>query len=189
MDSVENAHIRAVPAFIPPSEPVEQQSPPTGLGLFHEVCFTGDRLQLHKRGGRVVIYGRTGRDMTARFRALAEAAAALPCASCVIDATGVAGDAEGPVKPGARVAWCFDLLEYDGDDMRELPLLFRRAKLAGLLRQAGSAVLRYSETFADPDRLLAAVKAQGLPGIVSKLGMQPYVSGSNPGWTMIRWGA
>lgn len=65
--------------------------------------------------------------------------------------------------------------------MRELPLMFRRAKLSGLLRQAGSAVPHYSETFADPERLLAAAVEQGLPGIVSKRGLESYVSGCNQG--------
>ena len=47
-------------------------------------------------------------------------------------------------------------------------------------------VLRFSEPFADPVRLLAAAERQGLEGIVSKLGHQPYRSGKNPGWVKVK---
>ncbi len=53
---------------------------------------------------------------------MAQAAAALPCKSCIIDAEGVALDAEGRPdfralaggQKHGRVAWCFDLMEING---------------------------------------------------------------------------
>jgi hypothetical protein len=54
--------------------------------------------------------------------------------------------------------------------------------LRHLLNKADDHVLRFSEPFPDPVKLLAAAESQGLEGIASKLGHQPYRSGKNPGW-------
>lgn len=177
-----------MPAFVKPSEPVEQPSPPLDeAGWYHEVQFDGDRLQLHKRGKRAIIFAKTGKDVTARFGDLAAAVAALPCTSCVIDCKAVPPDSPAQIgrQKHARVAWCFDLLELDGRDMRPLPLMFRRVKLSELVEAAGSPLLRFSEAFPDPQHLLAAARDRGLRGIVSKLGLQPYVSGRNEGWISV----
>lgn len=180
--------------FIPPAEPIEQSVPPSGKGWCHEVKFDGYRLQLVKDGERVVIWSKNGKDFTARFRDLARVAEALPCKSCAIDAEGVALDAEGRPdfralvggQKHSRVAWCFDLLEIDGRDMRSFPLVTRRVRLKALLKKAGDEVLRYSDSFPDPLKLLAALDERGLEGIVSKKADQPYVSGKNRGWVKVK---
>lgn len=184
------SYICAVSAltFIRPSEPVEQSSPPLDeVGWYHEVQFDGDRLQLHKRGKRTIIFAKTGKDATARFGDLAAAVAALPCSSCVIDCKAVPPDSPAQIgrQKHTRVAFCFDLMELDSRDMRPLPLLFRRVKLSELVEAASSPVLRFSEAFPDPQHLLAAARERGLRGIVSKLGLQFYVSGSNEGWISV----
>jgi ATP-dependent DNA ligase len=58
--------------------------------------------------------------------------------------------------------------------------------LRHLLNKADDHVLRFSEPFPDPVKLLAAAETQGLEGIVSKLGHQPYRSGKNPGWIKVK---
>lgn len=181
-------------AFIPPSEPVEQNLPPQGKGWVHEVKFDGYRLQLHKDGDRGFIWSKNGKDFTARFRDIAKAVAELPCKTCILDAEGVALDAEGRPdfralvggQKHSRVAWCFDLLEIDGRDMRAFPLLTRRVRLAALLKKAGNELLRMSDTFPDPMKLLAALDERQLEGIVSKRSDQPYVSGKNRGWIKVK---
>lgn len=181
-------------AFIPPSEPIEQSTPPAEKGWIHEVKFDGYRLQLHKEGDRAFIFSKNGKDFTARFRDLAKAAAALPCKSCIIDAEGVALDAEGRPdfralvggQKHSRVAWCFDLLELDGRDTRAWQLVTRRARLGALLKRAGCELLRFSEPFPDPNRLLQVLDGKGLEGIVSKRTDQPYVSGKNRGWVKVK---
>lgn len=180
-------------AFIPPSDPVEQTTQPTGKGWCHEVKFDGYRLQLHKAGERALILSKNGKDLTSRFRDVARAVAELPCQSCIIDAEGCALDAEG--RPDFRalvggqkdkVAWCFDLLEVDGRDMRPFPLVTRRVRLKSLLKRADSDILLTSKTFTDPAKLLDACDARGLEGIVSKKADQPYVSGKNRGWVKVK---
>lgn len=181
-------------AFIPPSEPVEQSAPPSGKGFVHEVKFDGYRLQLHKHGDDVVILSKNGKDLTARFRSIANALSAVKVKSCIIDAEGVALDAQGLPdfralvggQKHGKVAWCFDLLEIDGRDMRPFPLVTRRVRLQALLKRAGEECLRYSDNFPDAVALLAKLDSMKLEGIVSKKADQPYVSGKNRGWIKVK---
>ena len=179
--------------FIPPAEPVLAETPPKGKGWCHEVKFDGYRLQLHKADGRSLILSKNGKDFTARFRDIARAVAELPCQTCIIDAEGCALDAEG--RPDFRAlvggqkdkaAYCFDLLEIDGRDMRPFPLITCRVRLKALLKRAGADRLLYSEAFGDPAKLLDACDAQGLEGIVSKRQDQAYVSGKNRSWVKVK---
>lgn len=181
-------------AFIVPSQPVLRKQPPSGPQWIHEVKFDGWRAQLHKTGEEVVIFTRKGNDYTKFFPAIRDSLLTLPAASAIIDAEIVAYVSDG--KPDFRAltenatgplcAWCFDLLELNGQDLRSLPLIARRVHLRHLLARADDDGLRYSEEFPDPLKLLAAVNDAGLEGTVSKLGYQPYRSGKNPGWIMVK---
>src|SRR5215470_5993021 len=78
--------------------------------------------------------------------------------------------------------YCFDLLELNGRDFREQPLVQRRARLEALLKRARCNLIRFSEAFPDPDTLLAECARRGLEGIVCKRKDSPYRSGSRSGW-------
>jgi hypothetical protein len=68
---------------------------------------------------------------------------------------------------GDLCAWCFDLLELNGRGLRRRTLIERKAMLRHLLNKADDDVLRFSEPFQDPVKLLAAAESQGLEGISS----------------------
>jgi bifunctional non-homologous end joining protein LigD len=70
-----------------------------------------------------------------------------------------------------------------------VPLEERRARLHQLLCGADGDLLRFSESFDDPDKLLAAAVELGLEGIVSKKRDQPYRSGKNTGWIKVKTAA
>jgi bifunctional non-homologous end joining protein LigD len=89
-------------------------------------------------------------------------------------------------KAGHLCAWCFDVLELNGRDLRPLPLIERKSKLRDLLIKADDDGLRYSEEFEDAEKLLVVATKQGLEGIVSKKADQPYVSGKNVGWIKVK---
>ena len=65
-------------------------------------------------------------------------------------------------------AWCFDLMMINGMDVRQEPLEHRRERLQALLANADGDLLRFSESFDDPVKLLEAAVKLGLEGIVSK---------------------
>jgi len=179
-------------AFIVPSAPVLKPSPPLGPDWLHEVKHDGWRAQLHRRGAGAVILSKSGKDISGRFAPIRAILLTLP--ACIIDAEVVGCDADG--MPDFRslmagnshglCAWCFDLLSIGGKDVRRVPLEERRARLHQLLSGADGDLLRFSEAFDDPEKLLAAAVKLGLEGIVSKKRNQPYRSGKNVGWVKVK---
>jgi bifunctional non-homologous end joining protein LigD len=91
---------------------------------------------------------------------------ATPCAPCrcIIDAELVGCDADGVPDFHALTtgnnhgccAFCFDLMMVDGKDVRAEPLEQRRERLQLLLARADGDLLRLSESFDDPHKLLEA---------------------------------
>jgi len=158
------------------------------------VKFDGWRAQLHKRGDDVVIFTRNGHDYTGRFPAVRDSLLSLPARSAIIDAEIVVCDSDDKpdfhaLMDGQRenlCAWCFDLLELNGQKERKRPLIERKIMLRHLLIKGDNDVLRYSEEFPDAEKLLAVASKQGLEGIVSKKGSQQYVSGKNSGWIKVK---
>ncbi len=69
-------------------------------------------------------------------------------------------------------ARCFDLMMIDGKDVRHEPLERRRERLQALLASADGDLLRLSESFDDPHKLLEAAKL-GFEGIVSSGATKP----------------
>jgi bifunctional non-homologous end joining protein LigD len=66
--------------------------------------------------------------------------------------------------------YAFDLLLWRYHDMKEHPLVRRRAQLEAVLKRgnAGTRLIRFSESVSDAEALLAACTRRGLEGIVSK---------------------
>jgi bifunctional non-homologous end joining protein LigD len=180
--------------FIVPSVPVLKPEPPRGDQWLHEVKFDGFRAQLHKNGDDVAIFTRRGNDYTKRFPAIRDSLIVLPAHSAIIDAEIVVCDGDGKPDFNALMegkaddlcAWCFDLLEINGRGMRRRGLVERRAMLRHLINWADDHVLRFSENFPDPIKLLKVANQAGLEGILSKLRSQPYRSGKNPGWIKVK---
>ena len=180
--------------FIHPSSPVPGRDAPTGQGWIHEVKFDGWRIQLHKAGEAVTLFSRKGSDFTTRFPQLRDAVTCLPCKSAIIDAELVAcaddGHPDFHVLMTGRMdglcAWCFDLLELNGRDLRDRRLTERKNALRRLLIKADDDTLRYSEEFPDAEKLLRVVQKMGLEGVVSKKADEPYVSGKNPNWIKVK---
>ena len=170
-------------AFIVPSAPVLKKSPPVGPEWLHEIKHDGWRAQLHRQEAGAVILSKSGKDISGRFASVRAALRKLP--PCIIDAEIVGCDADG--IPDFRslmagnahgyCAWCFDLMAIDGRDVRDEPLEHRRERLHSLLSGADADLLRFSEAFDDPLKLLEAAVQLGLEGVVSKRRDQPYRSG------------
>ena len=122
--------------FIPPAQPIERARPPKGLDWLHEVKWDGYRCQLSKLGDRVVVYSRNGKEFTGRFSGIWEALRDLPAKSAIIDAEIVACREDGApdfralhsgnYNDGVLCAWCFDLMELNGIDLTQLPLMARK---------------------------------------------------------------
>ena len=192
---VHGKKISSLPAFVAPQLCVALERPPGGAGWVHEVKFDGYRMQLRVTDGKARLRTRKGLDWTEKFAAIARAAAKLP--DCIIDGEICALDHNGAPdfaalqaalsdgKTDALIFFVFDLLFADGEDLRPLPLIDRKARLEALLKKARTgAPLHYVEHFASGgDAVLELACRMNLEGIISKRAAAPYRSGRGDDWS------
>jgi bifunctional non-homologous end joining protein LigD len=185
-----------LPDFVEPQFCRVVARPANDAGWVHEIKFDGYRMQLRVEGGAVTLKTRKGLDWTAKFPAIAAAAASLP--EALIDGEIVALDDSGipsfaalqaalsETKTDNLVFFAFDLLFENGEDLRPAPLSERKERLEALLdvHGDGGSRLRYVEHFAtDGDAVLQSACEAGLEGIVSKRLDAPYTVGRTGSWT------
>jgi bifunctional non-homologous end joining protein LigD len=179
------------PDFVQPSLATLHADAPRGKEWVHEIKFDGYRIEARLHRGKVRLLTRKGLDWTARFLPIADAVAALPATTALIDGELVVEDDKGvsnfsllqtDLKDDRtdRFVYCaFDLLYLDGRDLRAEPLMARKAALARLLGKTGRAGrVRYVEDLeGDGPLILKHACAMHLEGVVSKLRDAPYASG------------
>jgi DNA ligase-1 len=166
----------------------------------------GIRLQLIRRHGEVALWSRGEERLDGRFPEIEDAAAAL-ARDCVIDGELLAWrqgeDAPMPFtalqtriqrrKPGAKTladtparVQAYDLLELDGEDLRERPLDERRALLQQLLDAHGDPRIAVSPQVHASDweaaaRLREDARARGVEGLMLKRASSAYQGGRKRG--------
>lgn len=145
-----------------------------------EVKLDGFRALALLNGGEVELWSRNRKPLS-DYPEITAALSAVHCANAVIDGEIVALDEQGRSRfqllqgrglTGERptiVYYAFDLLHHDGKSLLEVPLEERQKALERLIGKRGGTV-RISPVFEmKPADLLAAVRAQGLEGIIAKL--------------------
>ena len=81
------------------------------------------------------------------------------------------------------VLFAFDLIEHDGDDLRDLPLIERKRRLSKLIGKAKRRAIQFVEHLTgDGPTVFEHVCRMGLEGIVSKRTDAPYRSGPSKTW-------
>ncbi|HXC96428.1 MAG TPA: DNA ligase D [Edaphobacter sp.] len=187
-----------LPEFIPPQLAQQSETPPASKGWLHELKLDGYRIQGRKEGPRVRLLTRTGLDWTHRMKTIATQVSTLPCHQAIFDGEVVVLDERGntsfadlqaafqedPKKP--LTYFIFDLLHLDGRNLRNRPLLERKAILDSLLTSSGEYI-RYSEHL-DSNGTEIFRKACELhaEGIVSKRADGRYISGRTSDWLKIK---
>lgn len=180
-----------LPDFVPPSLATLHADAPRGKGWLHEIKFDGYRIEARLERGTVRLLTRNRQDWTHRFMAIADAVAALPAETALLDGELVVENDKGvssfsllqtdlKAHRGDRlVYYIFDLLHLNGRDLCQEPLVARKAALQRLLKTTGkNGIIRYTEDFdEDGPILLKHACGMGLEGIVSKRRDAPYRSG------------
>jgi ATP-dependent DNA ligase len=82
--------------------------------------------------------------------------------------------------------YAFDLIEHDGEDMRNRPFLNRKAALARLLRNTEAGILFNEHIAADGPIVFAHACRLGPEGIVSNRVDGTYRSSLRRGWIKVR---
>jgi bifunctional non-homologous end joining protein LigD len=80
----------------------------------------------------------------------------------------------------------FDLLELDGEDLRALPLVDRKKRLARLLGGRRLGIVLSDHTDDDGATIFQQACKLGLEGIVSKRLTAPYRSGPSRDWLKVK---
>lgn len=179
-----------LPAFQNPQLCTLVDSVPTGAGWLHEMKYDGYRALVAVADGSAKVYTRNGLDWTDKFGGIAEAAAALPVSSALIDGEIVAfkdgkpdfstlKDAIG--AGGAMTLFAFDLLSLDGEDVTGLTTVERKERLRVIVGEDGR--LEFSEhVLGSGEQLFDAMCREGMEGVVSKRADAPYTGGRNRTW-------
>jgi bifunctional non-homologous end joining protein LigD len=188
--------IRRLPAgFVIPLQPVKASRPPSGPGSVHEIKHDGYRMIVHRDGPTVRLYSRNAYDWTERLAAIAATAGRIKATSFTIDGEAVVLGPDGlsrfeelSRREAARTAilYAFDLIEHDGEDLRKLPLLDRKAALARLLRDTEAGILLNEHVAEDGPTAFAHACRLGAEGIVSKKVDGTYRSGPSRAWIKVR---
>jgi bifunctional non-homologous end joining protein LigD len=188
--------IKGLPAgFIFPAQPVLRLKPPAGTDWVHEIKHDGYRMIVHRDGPTVRLYSRNACDWTVRLAAIAAAAERINAKSFTIDGEAVVLGPDGlsqfeelSRREAAQTAilYAFDLIEHDGEDLRSLPFLNRKAALARLLRDTEASILLNEHIVEDGATVFAHACQLGAEGIVSKRVDGTYRSGPCRVWIKVR---
>jgi len=186
--------------FVEPMKAKFVAAPTQGERWIYELKFDGYRAIAIKNGRNVELLSRSRKGLTARFPDVADAVAALDREQLVLDGEIVALDKKGrssfqllqgselgTVRPDI-VYYVFDLLDENGRNLRDFPLVERKEQLQKILRENDGGVIRFSgEIRGDPRDLLAETKRLGLEGIIGKRSDSVYEAGKRSGaWIKLK---
>jgi DNA ligase D-like protein (predicted polymerase) len=167
-----------------------------------EPAWDGHRVLATRVGAAVRLAALDHREWTATFTAITRALAALPVARMALDGVVCAFDDRGAPSfdalraavaantPATAVLVAWDLLWLDDDDLRDLPLSVRRARLATLLAGAPAVVVPSQALDGDVPRVVAATAALGLRGVVVRANAGDYAArwrGCTPTGAPLDW--
>jgi len=183
-------------SFVEPMDCLSVSKLPEGLEWIWQIKLDGYRVLAVKTGTGVTLFSRRRKSLNRQFPYIAEALGDLP-AGTVVDGEVVAIDESGRPNfnllqnfraDASRIQYyIFDLLCWEDRDLTRVPLVERRALLKSVvvIREKRIRIADYFETA--PKDLLAAVRGQGLEGIIGKRGDSVYQPGKRSGaWIKYR---
>src|SRR2546422_6933979 len=183
-----------------------REQPFSKPGWLFELKLDGYRVRAARQRGAARLVPRTGHAIAPSFPEIARALTALPYEGFIFDGELVVPDEAGrpsfqrlqnrakvsralEVRRAAvetpAVLYVFDLLAFDGYDVRPLPLEQRKALLEQIVPRVGP--IKYLSHFEkDGEALYEQVVKMGLEGIVAKKADSSYRAGRSPNWLKIR---
>jgi bifunctional non-homologous end joining protein LigD len=191
-----------LPATLSPQLATLVSETPSDGGWLYEIKFDGYRIvaRVDEASDDVRLLTRRGNDWSARMPGLVEAVRSLGLGSGWLDGEIVVNGANGTPDfnalqnafDSARTDdiqyYVFDLPYYDGHDLRNVPLIERRAVLAAALDRAPQQQrVRFSQDFdSSPRELLQNACRMRLEGMIGKRADSPYVSRRSPTWIKLK---
>jgi bifunctional non-homologous end joining protein LigD len=143
----------------------------------------------------VRLYSRNANDWTARLPAIAAAAERIRAKSFTLNGEAVVVGPDGLSRfedlrrreaAHKAILYAFDLIEHDGEGLRDRPFLDRKAALARLLRNTEAGIVLNEHVAGDGPTVFEHACRLGAEGIVSKRAEGTYRSGPCPVWIKVR---
>ncbi|KAK44072.1 DNA ligase [Caballeronia jiangsuensis] len=201
--AIEGAVKAKLPATCKPQLATLVDAAPPGNDWAYEIKFDGyrvlARIDTIKGKHEILMYTRNGNDWTAKFSKQVKALERLDIESGWLDGEAVVLDDRGLPdfqalqnafdvgRPQDIVVYFFDVPYLNGYDLRNVPLVQRRAILKALIEPIDDPVLRYSQDFAfHADDLLKSACDMALEGIIGKRIDSTYVSGRSASWIKLK---
>jgi DNA polymerase LigD, ligase domain len=173
--------------FVKPMLATPVKELPSGANWLYELKLDGYRVLAMKERSGVTLFSRRGNNLSNTYPTIAAAFSFLPRETMldgelvVLDETGKPSFAalqKHRFTPSALYFYVFDLITFQGRDLRRLPLLERRSLLERQVLKEMCEPIRLSSIFdTDARRLVAAAKKSGLEGVVAKRRDSRYESG------------
>lgn len=177
--------------------------PPAGDGWVYEVKFDGYRMLASVDAKRVKLRSRNGLDWSQALAPIGTALTQLGVRQalfdgelCHVDADGRTsfqklqnamprGKAEGAMSRSLSY-FIFDLLHLDGEDLRPLPLLERKARLEALIGKSKWPLAYSSHLEGDGRTAFLHACKSGLEGLIAKRSAAPYREGRGKDWLKLK---
>lgn len=189
----------SLPSNIEPQAATLVDQVPTGDEWLHEIKYDGYRMvcRIDKPGSGIRFYSRKGYDFSAQLKAITEAVRALPLEQGWLDGEIVVFSASGgsdfhalqqAFKEGRDsgiVYLVFDLMNYEGYDIRSAPLSERKSLLQELVPKEG-AVRFVDHVVGQGSEFFEAVCEQKLEGVLSKRLDAEYQSQRTRTWLKVK---
>ena len=197
-----NSKVRAatrgrMPESVEPMLATLTRTAPRGDQWIHEIKFDGYRMVCHRRGKTVKFVSRRDNDWTSKMRSLVPHVQKLPGEQFILDGEVVVLTAEGissfqalqnalgDAGGASLVYYVFDLLYFEGRDLRKLRLDQRKELLRELLAHldASNSRIRYSDHIeGEGPHVLKQACGMGVEGVISKRRDRPYRPGRSSDW-------
>ena len=166
------------PQFVSPMKATSVQELPTGNEWLYEIKWDGYRALAAKHGDSVRLLSLKNKDLSRDFPAVVDAVHGVAAVAALIDGEIVAIDKRGCPsfqmlqnraalgQDWQIVYYAFDLLELDGEDLKNRPLIERKARLQQVL--SGSEVRYNAALPGSPETVVHTVSEAGLEGVIAK---------------------
>jgi bifunctional non-homologous end joining protein LigD len=176
--------------------------PPANAGHWiYEIKFDGYRMLTRAQDGQVKLVTRNGHDWTRKLPQLARAleSMALPDGwydgEIIMPGERVPADFQAlqgafdTARTAHVVYYLFDIPYCAGYDLRDVPLLERRAVLQRVVQRKPHENVRFSAVFdAAPQDVLASACRLGLEGVIAKRKDSAYVPRRSSDWVKLKCG-
>ena len=187
------AYTRAMLPRMQPAVLVQQPAPFDDPDWIFEVKFDGFRSLAYVQDGRCELVSRKGKTYQ-RFKDLRECiGAGLKVDSAILDGEIVCLDDEGRsrfydlmFRRGEPYLYAFDLLYLNGVDLRERPLLERKARLKEVIPGSASRLLYLDHIEKQGVELYQMGCERDLEGIVAKPKRSPYPTARKSCWIKVK---